>query len=194
MSAAKVFARQGSNMALRRTSTVSFAKAVRDFGGDRKGSAAVQFALIGLPFFMMLFAIIETALMFFAQQALETAAQDAARLIFTGQAQSSNYDQTQFKQALCARLDSMFDCTNGVYINVQNSSSFGGLTPVTPIDPSGQFVNNFSYSPGSSGSIVLVQAFYLWPLFVTGLGYNPANVNGHYRLLAASAAFRNEPF
>ena len=60
-------------MALRRICRVSFAKAIRDFGGNRKGNAAIQFAMIAVPFFMMLFAIIETGLVFFAQQTLETA-------------------------------------------------------------------------------------------------------------------------
>jgi Flp pilus assembly protein TadG len=181
-------------MAWRKTSTVSFVKAVRGFAGNRKGNAAVQFAMIGVPFFMMLFAIIETALIFFAQQALETATQDTARLLFTGQAQNAGYSQTDFKTALCARLASMFDCTNGIYVNVQSFASFANVTVTTPIDAGGNFVNNFGYSPGGSGSIVLVQTFYMWPLFVTGLGYNIANVNGHYRLLAATATFRNEPF
>jgi Flp pilus assembly protein TadG len=181
-------------MALRQTRTVSLARALRDFAGNRKGNAAVQFAMIGVPFFMMLFAIIETGLVFFAQQALETATQDTARLIMTGQAQNAGYSQTQFKTALCGNLASFFDCTNGIYINVTNSASFGALAPTTPIDGSGNFVNNFTYSPGGAGAIVLVQTFYMWPLFVTGLGYNIANVNGHYRLLAATAAFRNEPF
>ena len=36
--------------------------------------------------------------------------------------------------------------------------------------------------------------FYQWPLFVTGLGYNIANLAGSKRLLTATAAFRNEPF
>src|SRR5579871_1804788 len=181
-------------MALRQTSRVSFAKALRDFGGNRKGNAAVQFAMVAVPFFMMLFAIIETGLVFFAQQALETATQDTARLLLTGQAQSANYSQSQFKTALCNNLASFFDCTNGIYINVTNYANFGAVAPSTPIDGSGNFVNSFSYSPGGSGVITLVQTYYMWPLFVTGLGYNIANVNGHYRLLAATAAFRNEPY
>jgi hypothetical protein len=36
--------------------------------------------------------------------------------------------------------------------------------------------------------------FYQWPLFVTGLGYNIANLTGSKRLLSATAAFRNEPY
>jgi len=181
-------------MARRSTSTISIVKAVRNFGGNRRGSAAIQFSMIAAPFFMMLFAIIETALIFFAQAALETATQDTARLLMTGQAQTAGYSQTQFKTALCNNLASFFDCTNGIYINVQSFASFASVTVTNPIDSSGNFVNSFQYTPGGSGSIVLVQTFYLWPLFVTGLGYNIGNVNGHYRLLAATAAFRNEPY
>jgi hypothetical protein len=77
-------------------------------------------------------------------------------MILTGQAQSAGYSQSQFK--LCNNLVTFFDCTNGIYINVQNFSSFAGVAATNPIDGSGNFVNNFSYSPGGSGSIVLVQS------------------------------------
>ena len=50
------------------------------------------------------------------------------------------------------------------------------------------------YCPGNAGDIVVVRLFYQWPLFVTGLGYNIANLTGSKRLLSATAAFRNEPF
>jgi hypothetical protein len=36
--------------------------------------------------------------------------------------------------------------------------------------------------------------FYQWPLFVTGLGFNIANLSGNKRLLVATAAFKNEPY
>jgi Flp pilus assembly protein TadG len=56
------------------------------FGRSQDGSAAVEFALVATPFFALLFAIIETALVFFADQALDTAVQSTARLLRTGQA------------------------------------------------------------------------------------------------------------
>ena len=50
------------------------------------------------------------------------------------------------------------------------------------------------YSPGGAGDIVVVRLFYQWPLFVTGLGFNIANLSGNKRLLVATAAFKNEPY
>ena len=56
---------------------------------DRRGAAAVEFALVAPPFLALLFAILELALVFFASQALETVTQDSSRLIMTGQAQTA---------------------------------------------------------------------------------------------------------
>ena len=52
------------------------------------GAAAVEFALVAAPFLALVFAIMETAIVFFAGQALETAVADTSRLIMTGQAQT----------------------------------------------------------------------------------------------------------
>ena len=69
---------------------------LRRFRRNRRGSAAVEFALVAPVFFALLFAIIETALVFFAGQVLETITQDSARQILTGQAQTAAFTQAQF--------------------------------------------------------------------------------------------------
>jgi Flp pilus assembly protein TadG len=178
-------------MARRWTLSRSFSRAACRFGSDKKGTSAVEFALIGGPFFMMIFAVIETALMFFAQQALETATQDTARMIMTGEAQ--NFTPAQFKTALCDKLATFLSCT-GIRIASQSFSDFSNIVPFNPIDASGQFVATFPYSAGGSGTIMLVQVSYKWPLYVTGLGYSIGNADGTHRLLTATAAFRNEPY
>jgi Flp pilus assembly protein TadG len=170
------------------------ARLARRFSRNRRGSAAVEFAIIAPIFFGLLFAIIETALMFFAGQVLETAMQDSARMILTGQAQSASYDQARFKTDVCSRINALFDCANGIYVDVQSYPSFSNVTITDPVDASKNFVNNMQYNPGGAGDIVVVRAFYQWPLFVTGLGYNISNLSGNKRLLSATAAFRNEPF
>jgi len=62
------------------------------------------------------------------------------------------------------------------------------------IDANGNFINNMQYNPGGPGDIVVVRMFYPWQLFVTGLGYNIANMTGSQRLLYGTAAFQNEPY
>src|SRR5262245_49272866 len=87
------------------------------------GAAAIEFALIAAPFLALLFAIMETALIFFSGQALETAVADSARLIMTGQAQTAGYSKQQFKDAVCAKIYGLFDCQNGIYVDVQKFTS-----------------------------------------------------------------------
>jgi Flp pilus assembly protein TadG len=160
------------------------------------GSTAVEFGLILLPFVALTFAIMETALVFFADQTLETAVADSARLIMTGQAQTSNFQMADFKNAVCARVYGLFDCANGIYVNVQTYSSFGAITYTPPLDSQGKLVtSNFVYQPGGPGDIVVVQLFYKWPIYVSLMNLsNLSNMAGSNRLLVATAAFRNEPY
>jgi len=175
-------------------STASKTNILRRFRRNRRGTAAVEFALVAPIFFAVLFAIIELALVFFASQILETVTQDTARLIMTGQAQNSALTQQQFKDAVCAKLTVMFDCLSGVYIDVRSYPEFASINISPPVDSSGSFVNTMKYCPGKDGDVVVVRLFYQWPIFVTGLGFNLSNLGSNKRLLTATAAFQNEPF
>lgn len=168
----------------------------RRFACHEGGAAAVEFALVLLPFLALMFGIIETALVFFADQTLETAVADSARLILTGQAQSQGLNATTFKNAVCARIYGLFNCQSGVYVNVQTYSSFGSISYTPPLDSSGKLItNNFGYNPGGPGDIVVVQLFYQWPIYFTLWDLsNLSNMAGNSRLLVATAAFRNEPY
>src|SRR6202042_2973107 len=97
-------------------STASFRNLLRRFRRNRRGSAALQFALVAPVFFALLFAIIETAIMFFASQVLETITQESARQVLTGQVQTAGLTQAQFKsQIVCPAgsiVNVLFDCQN----------------------------------------------------------------------------------
>lgn len=175
-------------------STVPKTNILRRFRRNKKGAAAVEFALVAPMFFAVLFAIIEMALVFFASQILETVTQDTSRLIMTGQAQNAAFTQAQFKNAVCAKLVTMFDCVNGISIDVQSYKAFSTVDISDPIDAGKNFVPPNNYLPGGPGDIVVVRLFYKWPLYVTGLGFNIANVGTNQKLLTATAAFQNEPY
>jgi Flp pilus assembly protein TadG len=182
------------------------ATALRQFRRSRGGSAAVEFALVAPMFFALLFAIIETAFMFFANEMLETLTQDSARVIQTGQAmtpggvsatQTGPLTEAQFmSKVVCPNISALFSCDK-IQIDVESypptqawPASFSNQ-----IDSNGNFVaNNLQYNTGGPCDVVIVRLFYQWPLFVTGLGYNISNLAGSKRLLWGSAAFRNEPY
>src|SRR6516164_5569876 len=97
--------------------------ALRRFRRSRRGSAALEFALVAPVFFALLFAIIETGIMFFASQVLETVTQNSARIILTGQAQKASYTQSQFAAFICTQVPALFNCSN-IYFDVEAYSAF----------------------------------------------------------------------
>jgi len=169
-----------------------FKSLTRRFARQKDGAAAVEFALVAAPFLAMVFAIMETALIFFAGQALETSAAEGARLIMTGQAQTQGYNQAAFKNAVCAGVYGLFDCQGGLVVDVKNYTSFSGIDTSKPIT-NGVANLNASYAPGGPGDIVVVRLMYQWPVYVSLLGLNLSD-NGSNRLLMATVAFRNEPY
>ena len=182
-------------MSLHARLPASFRMLLRRFGRNRTASAAIQFAFIAPLFFGLLFSIIEIALMFFASQVLETMTQDAARTVLTGQAQNSSYASwSVFRDSVVCRTPPvLFTCGN-IFVDVQSYTSFQTISISSQIDGSRSFINNMQYSPGGSGSIVVVRLFYQWPTFVTGLGFNLSNLSNGTILLSATAAFKNEPY
>jgi Flp pilus assembly protein TadG len=180
-------------MALKSAHSARF-NPLRRFRGDRRASAAIEFAITAPIFLVMVFAILETALVFFAGQVLETGLQQSARLMFTGQASANAMTQAQFQTDLCSRVSALLTCSN-LYIDVQSYPSGTAINIVDPIVAGVCPTTGFSYQdpPPNSSNTVVVRAFYQWQLFVTGLGFNISNCAGSKRLLAATSAFHVEP-
>lgn len=176
-------------------SAASIRKALRRFRRNQRGSSAVEFAIIAPIFLALLFAIIETALVFFAAQVLETGTLDSSRLIFTGSSASGTKicSEAQFRTDFCPRVAALFsDCTK-VDLDLR---AYPPGTTISITDPlvGGNYIKNVAWENAAPDNTVVVRAFYQWPLIVTGLGYNIANItSGSKRLLAATAAFHVEP-
>ena len=160
------------------------------------GSTAVEFALVAAPFIALLVGIMQTFLVFFAGQQLQTIVTQTSRLILTGQAQKQGLSQSAFAQKLCANVVVLFSCGN-IMIDVQAYSSFSGAStgaPTLTFNGSGQVTNAWQYNPGSPGQIVVVRAMYQWSVFLGPLGFNLSNLSNGNRLIMASAVFKNEPY
>lgn len=55
------------------------------FGVSRDGTAAIEFAILAIPYFLVVFAIIETFLAMMAEQVVANATENMARRLRTGQ-------------------------------------------------------------------------------------------------------------
>lgn len=174
------------------------------FKKSNSGSAAVEFSLVSIPFFFLLFAIFEVGIAMFANQALETGTQDAGRLVMTGQSQASAEPRTkngvtetqaqanarvsgEFKNALCANVSALFTCAN-LLVDVRSFSSASTVSLPSPVNC--QLATSFDI--GGPEDIVVVRAFYKWPTFATMLNFGTCPDST--RQLVSTIAFRNEPF
>lgn len=167
------------------------------FARNQQGAAAIEFAIVMVPFLAILFAIIETSLVFFATQSLETIVADSGRLVLTGQAQTGAMTQAKFKEEVCKRVKGLFDCAGKLQIDVRKFTNFASIVLPPPLDANGQLPQNqadYSYQPGGPGDIVVVRLYYDWPIYVTLLNQGLTNTGNKGSLLVATAAFRNEPY
>ncbi|MEM1284387.1 MAG: TadE/TadG family type IV pilus assembly protein [Pseudomonadota bacterium] len=167
----------------------------RRFWRQPSGATAVEFGLIAVPFFFLMMAIIETALIFLASQLLETGVSQAGRSIRTGQVQSQGIGEAEFRDMICGEVGVLFDCGPRLAIDVQRVETFDAAELALPVDvASGTYTGAFGFDPGTGGQTVVVRAFYLWPVLFNFFGLDAADVGGRQRILAATTAFRNEPF
>ena len=167
----------------------------RHFCRRQDGAAAVEFAMVAMPFLLLTFAILETALVFFAGQSLQAAAADSARLIMTGQAQQSSYTASDFKNQVCARIYGLFDCASSMTVDVKNYSTFGNAATGVNSTPTtnGTFDSSKTgYTLGGPGCIQVVTLYYQWPVFIPMLDLSQYGSNS--RLLQATSVFKNEPY
>ncbi len=161
---------------------------------DKRGTASLEFAVVATPFLGLLFALIETMLVFFATFTLENGVSEAARQIRTGQAQAANFTQQDFRNAICDEVGFMLDCGSKMEFDVRKFDGFGNVQMPPPLNPDGEFQTNYVFDPGQEGDVVVVRVFYSYPVLLPIHGNTMANMAGSNRLLVASAVFRNEPF
>jgi len=176
----------------------------RRFLADEHAATAVEFALVAAPFLALIVGIIQTFLVIFASQLLETVVTQSSRQILTGQAQSAGLTQSQFASQVCDQVRILFNCSNlmidvetySAFSATNNASSFPSATSTLPaltFNAQGQVSNTWQYNPGTTGQIVVVRVMYQWPVFGGPLGFNLSNLPNGTRLLMAAAAFQNEP-
>lgn len=180
---------------------------VRSFQHDGRGAAVIEFALVAAPLIALLLAITETALVFFAQEALETGVEAAARTIITGQAQLNDATgasagmtaaqlQERFRTAACAELPAFLQCS-GVMVDVQSYSAFSQVSTAPPTityNPNGSVSNSWNYNLGGAGSIVIVRLMYIWPVPPGPLNFSISNMGSNKRLLLSTSVAKSEAY
>ena len=162
--------------------------------GDRQGVAAIEFAILALPLFIMLFGIIEVSLMFFVNSALDASVHKISRMIRTGEVASSKITLAGFKAKICDDMLLSFNCSSDLVVKVNVLSDLSSATSTDPIDNSGNLAVTQTFDVGKGSDYILVQTFLPWDTVVNFLTLSSAQLSDGRYLLGSSALFRNEPF
>lgn len=169
---------------------------------NEDGVAAIEFAIVALPFFLFVFGIIGIGLYFLASTSLEYGVESAARKVSTGEADKGDMSVGEFKQLVCDAAGSYINCSK-VAVVVQHAATWSGVSPQSCTDSNGNMVGStgsdgemITKYAGGASEVVLVTLCYKWDLaknfefLQLGTG---ANGSGP-AMIQASTAFKSEPF
>ena len=175
------------------------------FQKNEDGATAIEFAIVALPFFALLFGIMELALVFFVNSALVHATSDAGRHVRVGNFQACG-GADQFKALVCRNMKGLGNCWKNVRIDVVEGSSFKTIAlpeipPILPRDPdlSGAaavpLTPNGVFDSNDAGDTIVVRSVLHYRLALPPLLTRLDNPRGSgARTMVATTAFRNEPF
>ena len=170
----------------------------RAFRRDERAATAVEFALLSLPFFLIVGGVLQTSVVFLATQVLESAVQDASRQIRIGQAQQPGKSLETFRAGICDGLYGLFPDCSRLHLRVVEVNNFQSATVVVPVDTSCNENCTWTipeeWSPGQGKSVILVQVYYRYPVPIQFGPLGMANLPDGSRLLGSAAVFQNEPF
>jgi len=177
---------------------------------SRKGSAAIEFAFVALPFFMLLLGIFEIGILLLVNALVETASSDASRLVRTGQAQTQTlptgltdeekeaFKISEFKRRFCAKL-SPFDqnCLARTQIDVRVVQNFTQdlPDPLKDGETEGEFDPDvLEYADAAPGDFVLVRIWFEHPVVTPFMATALTRSNDKVVRLQTALAFRAEPY
>jgi len=186
------------------------------FGKSRDGTAAIEFALLAFPFFLLIFATIEAFIAFAGEQLLENAVDTMGRQLRTGQittfdpTRPTYLSEAEFRTKFCEEISLMITCAKTedakdqkLYLDVREFTSFATIPNYIPKVSNEQFSDldssSFAFNPGGPKSINILRAYYRWEVmtdivrpFITNIRKDGEMPRDY--LMVATAAFRNENY
>lgn len=176
--------------------SASLQKTLGRFQADRRGSTAIEFSLLALPFFALVFAIMESSLSFTAQQILANATDDVARDVRTGRFKGSAVTENAVKGRICDKLSVLVaaGCPE-LEVDLQTYARYSQVPRSIPFKANGDIdTSGFNVRAGPSQSINNIRTFYRWPVIADIMRGKLSNLPDDKTLLYATTTWKNEPF
>ena len=178
------------------------------FLGNRRGSTAIEFAMLAAPFAALVFAILESCISFAGQEVMANATDDIARQLRTGQIKKADVTEASIKQLICDRLKIMVgdNCpgsgsTAPLLVDLREYPTFADAAKASfkivddeIVLKNGTNATSFAITPGLAESKNMLRVFYKWPVMTDFMAKSMANLKDGKTLHFASVTWQNEPF
>lgn len=158
----------------------------RKFIQDRHGVTALEFAIVGPVFLLLILGVLELGVELTTQMLLDHSLDVAARQVQIGNITNS----ADFVTGVCGNFSVLVSkcSSSNLQVYATSGSSFSSLAAATI---SNGRLSSTTYSTGTAGSDVLIEVMYNRPYLVGML----ASVTGKTtNSLLSSVAFQSEPF
>jgi len=171
------------------------------FRRNREGATVIEFALLAVPFSLLVFAILESCISFAAQEVMANATDIVARQLRTGQIPADEADQ-KVKQMICNQLELIVtkNCP-GLQVDLRKVETFKEATMLGfRIDGSkitltkGTGNDEFKMDPGKASDKNMMRVFYKWPVMTDFVAKSISGMDDGTALLFSSTVWQNEPF
>ncbi len=175
----------------------------------RDGATAIEFALLALPFFIIVAASLETFVAFSAEQIFANANETMARRIRTGEFKvTSTLEKAkeEYRKAFCEEIKILMPCSateaakeDKLFIHVEKVDSYSAITPAVAVIDGDLNADSFKFDPGGKKTINIVRAYYRWDI-ITDLvrplitNVNTANGSSRDYLMVATVVVENEDY
>lgn len=172
-------------------------RSLKDLWRCRRGTAAVEFALVAPPLIWILGVLCETGAFITIQYQLQFATEHAARLLRTNQIPSS-WTVGQFKGKVCEKF-TVPNCAQVIHVDVRHANKFAELNPpqiqaIGPANSGGRYTETFD--PGANGEPGSVFITYDWnfifPFMGNLFGFGNVGNRTDIRRLHGSTIYMNE--
>lgn len=173
------------------------------FVRNRRGSTAIEFAILALPFALLVFAILESCISFAGQEVMANITDDVARQLRTGQLRPADVAGGKLTTLICGRLQIIVstDCPQQLLVDLREYPTFADAATATFKIQNGDVVlmqgtnsQPFANTPGLAESKNMLRVFYKWPVMTDLMAKSMANLSGGRTLHFASVTWQNEPF
>jgi Flp pilus assembly protein TadG len=178
---------------------------LKRFYRRRDGATAIEFAILAIPFFVMIFASLETFVAFTGEQLLANATENMARKIRTGQIKPG-YSEKDFRKQFCEEISILMPCSakeidtpDKLLLDVRSFEKYTDIPKAVPLADSDIDTKSFKFAPGGKKTINIVRAYYRWDVItdlVRPLLSNIKSANGSRQnyLMIATAVVQNEDY